>query len=248
MLLRILVTALAWLILGGCGSSSGVYHTVVQGQTLYRIARDYGVDEQYLARINSIHDPTGLPVGKRLFIPGVDQKRNVPATFSPSVANSSSLPASRTERFPEKRIEKKRKTAVRLPPAAPIKAPETSAPEFDWPVRGKILKPFRKSGPGICQGIEIAVSPGTPVASAAEGRVTYSGNGIRGFGNLVILKHSGSYFTVYGYNMENFVKTGAYVSKGERIALSGSPPGTSPRLHFEIRRGKEAVDPIFFLP
>jgi lipoprotein NlpD len=87
------------------------------------------------------------------------------------------------------------------------------------------------------------------VVSAAAGRVIYSGNGIRGYGNLIILKHDDSFYTIYGFNAKNLVESGSFVSKGEKIALAGSPPnGGSPRLYFEIRHGKTAVDPIFYLP
>jgi lipoprotein NlpD len=97
--------------------------------------------------------------------------------------------------------------------------------------------------------VEISAVSGTPVLSAAAGRVIYSGDGIRTYGNLIILRHDNDFFTVYGFNQKNIVDAGTFVSKGERIALSGAPPaGGKPRLYFEIRRGKEPVDPIFYLP
>jgi lipoprotein NlpD len=93
------------------------------------------------------------------------------------------------------------------------------------------------------------VPQGTKVAAAASGKVIYSGNAIPGYGNLVILEHSNSYFSVYGYNQKNLVKMDDFVGQGDEIALSGVPPsGQSARLHFEIRKGKSAVNPILYLP
>lgn len=111
------------------------------------------------------------------------------------------------------------------------------------------MKDFCATGTDPCKGLEIEAPRGTPIMAAAAGHVIYSGDGIRGYGNLIILKHENSFFTVYGYNDRNLVKNGAYVGKGERIALSGSPPGGGlPRLHFEIRFGKKSLDPTFYLP
>ena len=99
------------------------------------------------------------------------------------------------------------------------------------------------------KGIEIAVPQGTKVIAVASGKVIYSGNAIPGYGNLVIIEHSDSFFSVYGYNQKNLVKMDDFVGQGDAIALSGVPPnGQSARLHFEIRKGKSAVNPILYLP
>ena len=120
---------------------------------------------------------------------------------------------------------------------------------FEWPVKGKVLNGFGAKGDTTHKGIEIAASNGSTVRAAASGKVIYSGNAIRGYGNLIILEHSDNFFTVYGYNQKNLVAMDDFVGQGDKIALSGSPPnGKSPRLHFEIRHGKAAVDPIFYLP
>ena len=120
---------------------------------------------------------------------------------------------------------------------------------FVWPAKGSVIKRFGKNGSGSKKGIEIATRGGSAVVAAAAGKVTYSGDGINGFGNLIILKHDHSYFTVYGFNKANLVRTGSFVSQGEKIALAGRPPGGGQsRLHFEIRQGKEAVNPIKLLP
>ena len=99
------------------------------------------------------------------------------------------------------------------------------------------------------KGIEIAVRSGSPVLAAEAGKAIYSGDGVNGYGHLIILQHENELFTVYGFNQKNLVRQGDFVSQGEKIALSGTPPaGGQARLHFEVRRGKQAVDPILYLP
>jgi len=233
-----------------CGPTTGVYHVVKEGQTLYRISKEYKVEETYLARINSIEDPRELRVGKRLFIPGATRVIDVPVTTS-----SSPPPASIFRPQPGPKVAAKKEaprpstpTAKKAtaPPAPIIKSDKD---RFVWPLKGKVIRCFAEQGKEPCKGIEISTPKDTPVKAAAAGSVIYSGGGIRGYGNLVIVKHDDSYFTVYGYNRRNLVKNGAFVSKGQTIAYSGIPPGGgAPRLHFEIRHGKKSVDPARYLP
>ena len=233
---------------------NGIYHTVKPGQTLYRIAQSYQVDAQELAEVNRIKDPRQLRAGQRLYIPGASQALRVPATArqpaparpaprrdpqdttaSPSRPAPQSAPAPATPSAPQ--------------PVQRAPADQAAKGRFDWPLQGRILNGFGSKGDTARKGIEIAADRGSAVKAAAPGKVIYSGDAIRGYGNLIILEHSDNYFTVYGYNQKNLVGQNEFVGKGDRIALSGSPPnGKSPRLHFEIRRGKQAVDPIFYLP
>jgi lipoprotein NlpD len=243
---RILVTTVLAVFLAGCPPPSGVYHTVQEGHTLYRIGRTYGVDEQYLARLNGISDPTRLPVGQKLFIPGAQRTKTI------SSEESARIP-SPPKPSPSKVVSLSTQSPASQSPLAgsPVRAGARASyrGKFSWPLQGEILKKFTAKTGTPTKGIEIAARRGTPVLSAAAGKVIYSGNGISGYGNLIILKHEDSFFTVYGFNDKNLVESGAFVGKGERIALSGAPPGNSAsRLHFEIRHGKEAVDPIFYLP
>ena len=246
MSIRFFIIALCSLFLWSCVSSSGVYHTVRDGQTLYRISRVYGVNEQYLARINGIGDPSQLRVGQRLYIPGASRVRYVPS------ADSSPAPPPAPPPRPVKKAPPVRRIAP--PPNRPSPpTPSGPAPKvaglFGWPLRGKVVDEFGRKTSAIGKGIEILATTGTAVKSAAAGRVIYSGNGIRSYGNLIIVKHDNSFFTVYGFNRKNLVKVGSFVSKGDRIALVGTPPGGgSGRLYFEIRYGKDAVNPIFYLP
>ncbi len=227
-----------------CACETGIYHTVQPGQTLYRISRTYAVDEAYLARLNRISDPSHLKSGTRLFIPGAERALSVPvvkaAPARPVVKQS---PQSAPNVTPPKK-----KTP---PPLVAVKErKETGVKKLRWPLRGKIVRSFSNTArAGGGKGIEIAVRSGSDVAAAAAGKVIYSGDGVNGYGFLIILQHENDLFTVYGFNRENIVKQGDFVSQGERIALSGIPPAGGPaRLHFEVRKGKQAVDPILFLP
>lgn len=231
--------------LSACSSSRGIYHTVQPGQTLYRIGQTYGVDERYIARLNGIEDPRSLRAGKRIFIPDVSQRKSV--TAAGQKVKSSDTKA-RTTRASTSRSS----SAPSSPPTPEISSkppPSASRGTLEWPVKGDILKKFGEKSSGPSKGLEIASKKGREVRSAGAGRVIYSDDNIRGYGNLIILKHENNLFTVYGYNERNLVKTGASVRKGEPIAAIGTPPGGgAPRLYFEVRRGKQAVDPLFYLP
>jgi len=233
------------ILIGACGNSlKGVYHTVHRGETLYRIGKTYGVDSRRIARVNHVRDPQNLQVGQRLYIPGAERVRRVPVVSPPLSARSvSSSTSSRS--IAKKKTQKPETTAKHgMPSAIPA-----VRPQFSWPVRGKIIRSFNPSGVKPSRGLEIEVPFGSPVFSAASGKVIYSGNGIRGYGNLLIIEHEGSYFTVYGFNKSNLVHTGAFVGKGEKIALAGRPPdGGAARLHFQVRQGKKVLDPLLFLP
>lgn len=248
-LINSLILLVGYLLLITACAPTGIYHTVQPGQTLYRIAKTYEIDERRLARINRIKDPTQLKVSQRLYIPGVAQRRKVPAsvpTAKSSPPKVVSAPAA----------TQKKPATTQSPPATKKPSISSSAPAvkpakgtFIWPVKGKVLNQFGTQGQNVYKGIEIDVPKGTAVVAAASGKVIYSGNAIPGYGNLVILEHSDSYFSVYGYNQKTLVKSDDHVGQGERIALSGLPPnGQSARLHFEIRKGKSAVNPILYLP
>jgi len=261
-----LILAVSLVTLIGCASLRGVYHTVQKGQTLYQIARSYDVDPERLARLNGVQDPRKLAVGDRLFIPGASQVRHVPATVaSAPVVVSAPVSAKPTERqlprptpvLPSPVSPPTRTPPVHAPPAALVSAPTVSSSarptvrgSLGWPVRGEVIKKFgaKAASPGK-NGIEIAIRDRSEVVSSAAGKVIYSGNGIAGYGNLVILQHEDALYTIYGYNRKNLVASGAFVGKGDKIALSGVPPsGGLPRLYFEVRQGKKPVDPIFYLP
>lgn len=232
-----------------CASQRGVYHVVKEGQTLYRISREYKVQEAYLARLNHIADPTELQVGKRLFIPGATRVINVPSTVKPAPTPVVFQPRPPVKSKPKVTATKKSSASPQRKQSASTWTPKPDKKRFNWPLKGKLLRCFSEKGKDPCKGIEIAVPENSSVKAAAAGSVIYSGDGIRGYGNLIIIKHDNSFFTVYGYNRRNLVNSGAFVSRGQKIAYSGTPPGGgASRLHFEIRHGKKSVDPAKYLP
>ena len=138
---------------------------------------------------------------------------------------------------------------------AEIKLPETKAPEkpalsgdevdWMWPANGKLIAPYAEGG---SKGVDIAGKTGDPVLAAADGVVSYAGTGLRGYGNLVVLRHNATYLSVYAHNSKLLVKEKDTVAKGQKIAEMGSTDAESPRLHFEIRRQGKPADPQKFLP
>ena len=233
-----------------CACEAGVYHTVKPGQTLYRISRTYKINEAYLARVNGISDPSQLKIGTRLYVPDAERVLSVP------VVKPKSTPKSVPVTVKKKVVSSSSQRSKAKPPKAVVSRPQvaktkaTQVKKLQWPLRGKIARSFsNKAKAGHGKGIEIAVRAGSSVSAAEAGKVIYSGDGVNGYAFLIILQHENDLFTVYGFNRKNLVKQGDFVSQGERIALSGIPPsGGAPRLHFEVRKGKQAVNPMLYLP
>lgn len=120
---------------------------------------------------------------------------------------------------------------------------------FSWPIRGSVISEFGVRDGAHHDGIDIKAAEGTPVKAADAGKVVFADSGMRGYGNIVILKHRDDFYTVYAHNKENLVRPGDDVTKGEVIAKVGSTGNAStPHLHFEVRQGKKVRNPIFFLP
>lgn len=249
---------LFFLILCSC-ASAGVYHDVRPGQTLYRISQVYGVSTERIKRANGIANPSQLKAGTRLYIPDADRVRYVPSTVPKKTVKT---PAPKTVKkpivkpsrpAPPKKVVRPQSKPVIRPPVtvqkpSPSKATAARKGTLSWPLKGRVYRSF-STKKGGATGLEIAVRSGTSVQAAAPGRVIYSDDGISGFGHLVILQHDNDLFTIYGFNQKTLVRSGSFVSKGQKIALSGTPPKGGPaRLHFEVRRGKKPVNPILYLP
>jgi lipoprotein NlpD len=246
--------------LAGCAPPRGIYHTVSRGQTLYQIAKTYQVDPDRLTRINGISDPTRLAIGDRLFIPGANRVMPVRATVTAERPVRSEPPKDKPppqvlKQEPPARKAIKPRVSTQVPARPQTVKPVTKHSGarkglFQWPVKGEVIKSFGSGAqPTTGHGIEIAVRANSKVLSAAAGKIIYSGNGIPGFGNLIIIQHDDSLYSVYGFNQKNLVEAGSFVSQGQEIALSGTPPsGGVPRLYFEARAGKNPVNPIFYLP
>lgn len=216
------------------------YHTVQRGDTLYSIARQYNVDVTSLSRVNNLQTPYSLSVGDRLVLPA--SVGSVPAASYNMAQNTST--ASVTA-----------KSAAYTPAkSAPVTdsyvAPKARKTKFDWPVKGTIISGYGNLGSGRKNdGINIKAALGTNVKAADSGTVAYAGNELKGFGNLILIKHTDGWITAYAHNDRLFVKKGQKVTRGEKIATVGSTGSvTTPQLHFEVRSGKKAVNPRPYLP
>lgn len=208
-----------------CGSRTRWDHTpreqhiVRTGETLYSIAWRYSKDPDDLARWNKLGDGS-------LIHPGQVIRLQPPPGMSRSAGKTAS----------------DRQGSDSLPPI-----PADPPPLWDWPAAGRVAVNFGER-PGSGTGILIAGSAGDPVRAAAAGRVVYAGGGLIGYGKLIIIKHNDTYLSAYGHNASLLVKEGETIRKNQRIATMGEGPGHEPRLHFEIRRNGEPVNPRQFLP
>lgn len=220
------------------------YHRVAAGETLYSISRRHRVSLYALARNNQVPPPYKIRPGDRLRLPASDAPGRARPGVAPeagkkSVADSAAtaIPVPRDKPRPRARPRARRPVTTRPPARAEGR--------FAWPVKGRVISRFGVKPNGLHNdGINIAVEKGTAVRAAENGVVVYAGNELRGFGNLLLLRHRGGWLTAYGHNQSLVVKVGDVVRRGQRIARSGSTGNiTRPQLHFEIRRGRKAVNP-----
>ncbi|HEY5568863.1 MAG TPA: peptidoglycan DD-metalloendopeptidase family protein [Gammaproteobacteria bacterium] len=217
------------LALGSCTSTLVDYearvHVVQPGDTLYTIAWRHGVDHRQLATWNNLSNPDLIFVGQRI--------RLTPLPTASGSASARRSPAS----------------APRPTPSARATAPEPPVlppPQWQWPMRGPIVSAYGDNR-AIASGIGIGGSVGQAVEAAAAGRVVYTGSGLIGYGQLVIVKHNDTYLSAYGHLSRVLVAQGQDVRRGEKIAEMGTGPQRQPRLHFEIRRNGVPVDPTLLL-
>ena len=221
-------------------------HEVRRGDTLYGISRRYRVDMSVLARANGLGEPYRLSVGQRLRVPVVAVVATPPSTASAAVKTvARAKPAARVGAAPQRRS---RPAAAPAPiPRQPIpRPPPRSRRDFLWPVKGKLVSSFGPKEDGLHNdGINIAAPRGAPVRAADDGVVAYAGNELRGYGNLLLLRHAGGWTTAYAHNERMLVRRGDAVRRGQVIAHVGSSGSvTTPQSHFELRRGARAIDPI----
>ena len=222
------------------------FHIVEKGDTVYNISKRYDVDMRSISKLNNIAAPYALRIGQRLVIPGsVVSSSTTPTTArkAATVSKTSSWKASSTKKKTTSAAKKKttRTTTTTV---------KKRTSKFAWPVQGKVVSNFGPIAKGRNNdGINIKAPLGTPVKAADAGTVAYAGNELRGFGNLILIKHSGGWMTAYAHNDRILVRKGQKVKKGEKISTVGSTGGVStPQLHFEIRAGKKAVNPKAYLP
>jgi murein DD-endopeptidase MepM/ murein hydrolase activator NlpD len=219
-------------------------HVVAPGDTLYSIARRYRKPATVLARANKIPAATKVRVGERIVIPGI---RPVPRAKTAPPKEPASREVASTE-YPHST------TAATVPPpvqqtSLKTAEPVGALPSFLWPVRGRIIAGFGAKPSGLQNdGIDLAVPEGTPIKAADDGVVAYASNELRGYGNLVLIRHSSGYITAYAHASKILVKRGETVKRGQVIAESGETGNVkSPELHFEIRKGASPLDPTRFL-
>jgi murein DD-endopeptidase MepM/ murein hydrolase activator NlpD len=227
---------------------------------LLSIARRNHVPVGELARANHLEPFAKIRLGMKLTVPGAKTAAVAPAA-QPAVAAVAvqpaaavAAPASRMAAAggaPQSARLAQATATEDAADATPVKATEATGalPTFRWPVRGKVITSYgAKTNGKSNDGINLAVPEGTPVKAAEDGVVAYSGNELKGYGNLVLVRHSNGYVTAYAHASELLVKRGDTIKRGQIIAKSGqSGEVGSPQLHFEIRKGSSPVDPLQFL-
>ncbi|MCX7148337.1 MAG: peptidoglycan DD-metalloendopeptidase family protein [Rhodocyclales bacterium] len=255
--------------------SGAGYYTVKKGDTLYSIALDNGQDYKDVAAWNNLDNPNLIRTGQQLRVTPPDNGAPV-AVAKPVISNApvevktTAVPTGRnTETFKrepkggklvwsdEALAKAQQKDAAEKPAEArsearpaeakPAEKPVVVGDDVDWmwPASGKMIALFAEGG---SKGVDIAGKAGDPVLAAASGVVSYAGTGLRGYGNLVVLRHNATYLSVYAHNSKILVKEKQAVAKGQKIAEMGSTDAESPRLHFEIRHQGKPADPQKFLP
>jgi murein DD-endopeptidase MepM/ murein hydrolase activator NlpD len=231
-------------------------HTILPGDTVFSLSLRYGVDMRTLVSINSLRPPYQVKPGDKIMIPGRERsekgfKYNVKTIKSSS---SKSMPFPRWKPSRKKLINQPSNetfTVSDVRKRNSLPSPEArSSGRFLWPAKGRIISNFGPRLGGLHNdGINIAAPLGTPIFAAENGVVAYVGNGLKGFGNLILLKHAEGWTTAYAHTDKTLVKRGTHVKRGEKIGTVGKTGGVSkPQLHFEVRKGARAIDPKKELP
>lgn len=193
----------------------------MRGETIYSIAWRYGLDYRRLAKLNGIQSPYYIQSGRRIRLKGY---------LSPRRRTTIRIASAKVSRVisPKRSIERE---------------PTQKVTRWQWPARGPVVSGFSS----INKGINIAGRKGDPIFSTAVGKVVYSGNGLRGYGNLIIIKHNNLFLTAYAHNNVILVKEGNWVKRGQKIATMGNTGTRQVMLHFEIRRGGKPMNPLRYL-
>ncbi len=221
------------------------YYTVRPQDTLVRIALDNGQNWKDLARWNGLENPNLIEVGQVLRVapPGVDP--SLPGTRAVTVAKAETRPLESKPAAAPAGGSAAASTSASAASAPPVAVGGDDAVNWLWPANGPVTTGFDEIK---SKGLAIAGKAGDPVMAAADGRVVYAGSGLRGYGNLVIVKHNSTYLTAYAHNQVLLVKEDQAVRRGQKIAEMGSTDSESVQLHFEIRRQGKPIDPAKLLP
>jgi murein DD-endopeptidase MepM/ murein hydrolase activator NlpD len=239
-------------------SAARSVHVVNSGETLAGIARHNHISVAELARANNLDRSAKLKLGTRLTVPAAKTADTASTATEPPVIQSAAAtsvpPTSKVAALaPQQsaRLALANPAPEQMETNPAIKPGEATGalPTFRWPVRGKVITGYgAKTNGKANDGINLAVPEGTPVKAAEDGVVAYSGNELKGYGNLVLVRHANGYVTAYAHASELLVKRGDLIKRGQVIAKSGqSGEVGSPQLHFEIRKGSTPVDPLQFL-
>jgi murein DD-endopeptidase MepM/ murein hydrolase activator NlpD len=253
-------------------TAGGNVHVIQPGETLMALSRRYGVSLSAIAKANNIPANTRVAIGDRITIPGTayasaprvaqapqanhmpqvahaPQQVAQPMPKAPQIARPQTAPVEKVASVPAQ-------TANVAKPEEPAQETVTKSvdpvgamPSFRWPVRGRVISGFGPKTSGQQNdGINIAVPEGTEIKAAEDGVVAYAGNELKGYGNLVLIRHANGYVSAYAHASELLVKRGDSIKRGQAIARAGQTGNvTSPQLHFEIRKGSTPVDPTRFL-
>lgn len=215
------------------GSNKLQHHIVSRGETLYSIAWRYGIDYKELARRNGINRYYTIYPGQKILLSGKVVSRQASArTAKPAVKKVSST---------------RSKTTTTTKKTAQTPSVKDGRPTWIWPAQGRVLAGF-SSSKSLNKGVDIEGRLGESVVAAASGMVVYAGSGIRGYGNLVIVKHNEAYLSAYAHNSKLLVKEQGFVKAGQKIAEIGNSGTDRSKLHFEIRHQGKPVDPLHYLP
>jgi len=220
-------------------ATADTFYTVKRGDTLYSIALEHGADYREVAQWNSLEDPSKLSVGQVLRVTAPAQQQGVQVGSAPPGAGK--IESRPLGSGPQQQQQQKPAVVAREEP----RLLDSQPLQFIWPAKGKVLAGFAEPRR---KGIDIDGKLGDPVTAAAAGRVTYVGSGIPGLGKLVVIRHDQGFITVYAHNKDILVKEQQNVTRGQKIAELGASDSDRPKLHFQIRKGAAAVDPLLYLP
>ena len=221
------------------------FYTVKPGDTVIRIGLDAGQNWRDIVRWNNLENPNVIEVGQvlRVVPPGNENPLVVTRPVPSGTANATTGTAV---------VAAQPASAARAPTAQPAPAVATQPTQpaedevaFVWPAQGALISGFDEAKN---KGFDIGGKAGDPIIASADGRVVYAGAGLRGYGNLIILKHNNTYLTAYAHNQTLLVKEDQNVKKGQKIAEMGSSDTDRVKLHFEVRRQGKPVDPTRYLP
>jgi len=222
--------------------------TVVHGDTLYSIAWESGQDYRELAKWNRISPPYIIKPGQALLVLPPTEKTQAKLNATGKDANKtktkSTNSSSKTGKAVASADRPKKKNNTRSVPST--SSGKTLAGSWAWPADGRLLKRYSDSGSG--KGLDIGGQRGQPIRAAAGGRIVYQGSGLRGYGQLIIIKHSDEFLSAYAHNDRTYVKEGDVVKRGQKIADMGNTGTDRVKLHFEIRRQGVPTDPLKYLP